>query len=210
MKIFKKIFVAMLLGVMATQAIGADIDKDLIDAIYKGDLAKVKQLVKFGANVKAKSVVGTPVLDIAISSYAEETAKSKKDTHWEIVKYLIDNGADVNVSSGIVFNEISVFMRAVGMLSLEKIKYLISKGGKVNNDGWSALDFAIGRDWKNSDNKAIAENIEILQYIISQGAEVTNTSIIRLYEKYESVNDNAMIQIVKNLIKANKTNINEC
>ena len=202
MKIFRKICVGLLLGIMATQAIGADINQDLIDAIYKGDLAKVKQVAKFGANVKARSKTGQSILDIAFNSYFKETADSKKD-RWEIVKYLIDNGADVNAVAMSLYNDgDTVFMRAVAGLNLEQIKYLVSKGGKVNHSGKSVLDYATYKDR------------DIWQYLISQGAEVTNQQIKNLYGATRSVKDDklkdSMMQTVKDLIKINKEHINDC
>ena len=190
MKIFRKICVAMLLGVMTTQAIGAD--KKLNDELYQyatkyRNLEGVKRLIKLGADGLNDALYG-----------AVNYATTKEAL--EIVKYLISKGADVNTTNK--RNSYTPLMIAASSSTLEMIKLLVSKGAVVNAD---VLHSARHRD------------IDILQYLISKGASVgvTNQFIASIYDRRRETKTKQELMtfdetIVKPLIKNNKANINEC
>ena len=192
MKIFRKICVGLLLGIMATQAIGAD--KKLNDELYRyateySNLEGVKRLIKLGADGLNDALCG-----------AVDYSTTKENL--EIVKYLISKGADVNTTNK--RNSYTPLMIAASNYNstLEMIKLLVSKGAVVNAD---VLYSARHRD------------IDILQYLISKGASVgvTNQFIASIYDRRRETKTKQELMtfdetIVKPLIKNNKANINEC
>ena len=188
MKIFRKICVGLLLGAMAIQSVWADINDDLIGAIKDRNLAKVKQLIKFGADVNARVSERTALGWAVWATY---------DNNIEIVKYL--KGADVNAKDN---SGETPLMIAANSSTLEMIKLLVSKGAVVNADVLHSARY---------------RNIDILQYLISKGASVgvTNQFIASIYDRRRETKTKQELMtfdetIVKPLIKNNKANINEC
>ena len=50
--------------------------------------------------------------------------------HYNVVKYLIDNGADVNQKIGV--NQDTLLIRACKYNNVDMIKYLVSHGAEIN------------------------------------------------------------------------------
>jgi ankyrin repeat protein len=72
----------------ATENGCTEIVKSLLDAVYEGDLQRVKSVLDQGADVNAKDIDGwTALMYASLNGYAD------------IVKYLIDHGADINVKN---------------------------------------------------------------------------------------------------------------
>ena len=73
---------------LTTISYGNDLDDALMDAVYEGNLVKVKELVENGADVNAQGEYGdNPLGGAAHFGYLE------------IVEYLVKNGADVNLTN---------------------------------------------------------------------------------------------------------------
>jgi ankyrin repeat protein len=141
----------------------ADPNKDLLDAIKKGDANSVKTILDKGADVNAKDENGFTGLimastrgDIVIARIllakgADINAKEAKygftamivasiQRYIEIVKILLANGADVDIKSS---NGDTALMVASGKGYTEIVKALLAKNADVNikdyKDGWTAL-----------------------------------------------------------------------
>lgn len=101
-----------------TQSAKPEINKQLHDAVAKGDIKVVKQLLANGANVGAKNAGGETVLNQAVFN-----------SHKEIVELLIDKGANVNekYDSGETPLHLAVHLDNQGMVEL-----LIKKGADIN------------------------------------------------------------------------------
>ncbi|XP_028417938.1 uncharacterized protein LOC114542630, partial [Dendronephthya gigantea] len=168
-------------------------------AVTKGTLDIVKYLVEKGAAVNAinsKNTNGSTVLHSAVAKaqiltggqfYTVLFTESKLD----MVKYLVEHGADVN---GKDTDESRVLHRAVTEGAHETVKYLIRKGADVNGkyiDGWSVLHYAVSKvrnganvNGKNSDSWTVLHaavdtgELEIVKYLIEQGADITPKSNI--------------------------------
>jgi len=113
----------------------------------------VKILVSAGANVNAKNNDGVTPL--------HEAARLGKDGS---AKYLISQGADVNVGAKDSRFGITILHWAATGDDVEFVKYLVSKGADVNaktNNGKTPLHFA------DSD-----KSVEIVKYLVSQGVDV--------------------------------------
>jgi hypothetical protein len=97
------------------------------------DIAIVKRVVGYGADVNSKNLFDESVLHVAI-----------KFGLIDIAKYLIEHGADVNCKDQ---NGYTVLYHAIKNGSLRFLKYLLERGVQINweegNDGKQALHFAL-------------------------------------------------------------------
>lgn len=108
---------------------------ELHEAAQKGDLRKVKLLLKSEANIDAMDDQGvTPLL------WASTYGKA------EVVKYLISKGADVNYS---LQHGMTALMLATEYGENEVASILVNNGAKINvkeKSGYAALDLAVNKD----------------------------------------------------------------
>lgn len=148
MKLYR-IFLAFLLSITITTVINAKDDEialSLIEASANGKTKVVKTLIAGGADVNAKTPLGTAL--ISASSMG----------HHEIVNILIDNGADVNIRDN---KGLSSLMLAK---DVKTVQTLIDRGADVNakdNEGFTALIYASGLGYT-----------EIVKILIANGADI--------------------------------------
>lgn len=125
------------------------INGDLLRAVDQGDFTKVKDSLNKGADINAQSNQGTP---LSLASF---------NGHIEIVEFLIEKGADINmrVEKG---GQTPLIAAIVGREEIAKL--LVEKGADVNvkdNAGWSPLT------WASATNRA-----EIAKLLIDKGAPI--------------------------------------
>ncbi|MFC1855547.1 ankyrin repeat domain-containing protein [Thermodesulfobacteriota bacterium] len=104
-----------------------------MNAIYGGDISKIRKLIKEGADVNEKDVDGMSALMSTIRNLCDI----------DIVKLLIANGADLNATTD---NGSTALMFASIEEEINIVKALIKSGADVNiqnNDGENALMWAI-------------------------------------------------------------------
>jgi ankyrin repeat protein len=99
----------------------ADLTDDLLAATRKGDAAKVKALLDMGVSVNAKSSYGQTALFFACDR-----------GNLEIVKLLVDRGADMNVED--TFYHASALSWAAQKDHAEIVKILLDHGAKSPGD----------------------------------------------------------------------------
>ncbi|HNV70227.1 MAG TPA: ankyrin repeat domain-containing protein [Candidatus Ozemobacteraceae bacterium] len=161
MKRFSLILVlfALFACCLPTFADGDENVKKFHEAIIKGDLPTVQAMIDGGqmnANSKLIGEKDRPLMLAIIS------------TKPDIVKYLIDKGADVNF----VANQgLTPIMNAVGHMPIDIVKLLLEKGAKIdvaNDDKMTPLHWAAYRGnseaialflEKGANLKAISENV---------------------------------------------------
>jgi ankyrin repeat protein len=122
---------------------------DLLRAVDRGDLTKVKDSIDKGADIDAQSSQGTP---LSLASLNGDI---------EVVRFLIEKGADINVriEEG---GQTPLMAAIVGREEIAKL--LIEKGADVNvkdNAGWSPLI------WASATNRA-----DIARLLIDKGAHI--------------------------------------
>ena len=105
-----------------------DADEALLAAARKGDLAGVKAALEQGAKVEAKTRHGVTPLYYAASN-----------GHLDVVKFLVDKGADVSVTD--TFYKASALGFAIERKHSDVALYLLEKGCK---NGPSVLSDAVG------------------------------------------------------------------
>jgi serine/threonine protein kinase len=124
-------------------------NEELLEASEKGDVEKVKKLLKKGADVNAKNFLGFTSLHIAASA-----------GHIEVVKLLIENGANVNAKDNVGWTPL---YNAAIYGHIEVVKLLIEKGADVNakaNYGTTPLHEA-----------AYHGHIEVVRLLLEHGAD---------------------------------------
>lgn len=110
-----------------------DLDKQLLVHIIAGNLDAIKQCLSNGASINAKNDYNYTTLMLAA-----------REGHLEIVKYLIESGADVNMSSG--NGGFTPLMLASNNGHIEVVKLLMDNGALVgvkNEFNETALDLAM-------------------------------------------------------------------
>jgi hypothetical protein len=119
---------AFLLALFTTVRAG-DINEDLIEAARKSDAEKVKALLAKGADVNARTRYGATALSFACDRGS-----------LEVVKILIEHGADVNVTD--TFYKATPLVWAISRNHAEIVTLLLDKGAK---DQQTALMMAAGQ-----------------------------------------------------------------
>ena len=136
-----------------------DINVELVEAVYSGNTARVKQLLRQGADVNVEQKYGWTVLMDAAKAGQTEMVKVLIDAGADMTEYgdtalmfalgntdtaiaLIEAGADVNGKHGDGFTPLLLAAKE-GLTEMTKI--LIEAGADVNaeaDNGWTALDMS--------------------------------------------------------------------
>jgi ankyrin repeat protein len=139
---------------------------ELITAVRASDLSKVQALIAGGANVNEQDRAGgrtalhwaakggnKEALEALFAAKADPNLKDRQgrtpiwgavETFPEIVKYLVEKGADINVQDQI---KSTPLLWAAGFGRPETVAYLIERGANVksvDDNGWTPLIWAAG------------------------------------------------------------------
>ncbi|MCB1144700.1 MAG: ankyrin repeat domain-containing protein, partial [Leptospiraceae bacterium] len=125
------IFRVFLIFLFLTFPIHADPDSDLIDASLKGDLVGVKAALKAGANVDARTGKVVIFSPLRVNDYSDATPLiiASGNGKIEIVKFLIQNNADVNSRS--TYGDSPLHYASING-HLEIVKILIQNNANIN------------------------------------------------------------------------------
>ncbi|MGX3009998.1 ankyrin repeat domain-containing protein [Helicobacter sp. 23-1044] len=201
-----------------------DIDRELISAALFGDLQEARRLISQGANVNVDLCVG---YDDCMQSSSTPLELAVVNGNLEMVKFLVENGADVNFGLG----ALKFALTEYGYDSKEITRFLIQNGADISSisvfDIIDVLDRVntqmidvlvangVDIDKKNDEGKSILLYLASLRWfdaiepIIENGANVnlkdnkgnTALALVSRYlydnEKYEKT----QIDVIKSLIK---------
>ena len=134
-------------------------DTHLILASEKGNIVKIKSLLKEGADVNAKDDNGNTGLIFA-------SANSNGTSSLDIVELLINEGADVNAKNVDGWSSL-MYAATDSTSSLDTVRLLLDSGADINdknNDGWSSLMYASA----GSDNVSSLDTVRLL---LDRGAD---------------------------------------
>ena len=115
---------------------------------------------------------------VAVNAWSDEKAPKAGFTplmiaaargHLHIVKYLIDNGADINALS---YNDdhVTPLILAAGSGHLDVVRYLVKKGADVNKRG------SIANDLTPLMASVAGKNLDVVIFLVKKGADVHTKS----------------------------------
>ena len=108
------------------------LNEQFFDAARGGDKERVLRLIREGADVNVKNLLGETPLHLA----------SRHDGHVKVVKLLLEKGLDVNVTNSSGHTPLHI---ASSYSKVDLVKLLLEKGADVNandNDGETPLHYA--------------------------------------------------------------------
>jgi ankyrin repeat protein len=158
--------------VSAVLQLQEQLDNQFLKTAEKGDLERVKQLLKEGANISAKNNVQQSALYVAV-----------RGNQFAIVKYLVEQGAEINAREK---DGWSILHRAVATNNLSIVQYLVENGAdldvKTNYAKETPLEMA-KKDKKDQEmiqylinvnflNAVEKKNIDEIQKFLNQGAQL--------------------------------------
>lgn len=101
----------------------ADIQNELISAIEKEDIAQIRKLISLGANVNTSGETsGESIYPIHKAAYKNAN----------VVKLLLDNGADINKEHCCCMSCFLPLKKAVLAKNTETVKLLLERGADIN------------------------------------------------------------------------------
>lgn len=158
--------------------INANDNEALINAAQAGHLNIVEYLTLKGLNINA---IDNRALNYAlvavIDVYKKNDGKTGK-VYIPIIRYLINNGANVNIKNGYALRTITKYG------DVSDVQYLISKGANIHVNNDEALSNAIS-----------AGNIDLIKYLVTQGAILnTDKYNVRTLQNVAKEGDDKLIQ----------------
>lgn len=182
-----------------TASVWANASDDLFKSAIDCDIEKAKSLISAGADVNARGERGMTPLMMACN-------RGYDGCPLEMVKLLVENGADLDAK--IPDDGTTALMLAAHFGELEKVKYLVSKGAKINvmtkgSPNWSSFNAVIlSGMWAG-----VSNDISCLSFLLESGGNidvVTNDGkslLMTMVEMVEDKEDDHFYNVVKFLLE---------
>lgn len=138
-------------GVMSNNSL----EESLINAISREDVDEVINLIKNGADVNSHDRQFENLIALHVACYRDNT---------EIIKYLLDNGADMNAQSDDE-GHTPLHIACDAVVALETVEAFVARG----------VDIDIRNDHEDTPLLLVcsnADNLEVVKYLISKGADI--------------------------------------
>jgi ankyrin repeat protein len=148
----KKIVVTITSVLFAFMLTGCAMNKSLHIPAGEGDLSKVKAEVNSGTNVNSTDIAGQTAL-----MYASEQGRV------EVVKYLVENGADVNMKSTAYGCRGTALIYAASANRITVMSYLLKHGADINATTYNketALFWATAKGYIKAVNLLLNNNAD--------------------------------------------------
>lgn len=148
----KSLFLFVLILFISIQFSGCMTTPPFYMAMYEGNVKKVTKLLNEGEDINQNSTVNAPIV------YAAGHGQ------FDIVRLLIERGANVNAQSSTPNGSYTTLMHAIRRRNDDIARLLIEKGANLNAidaEGLSALGWA-----------AIKDNDPMINLLIDRGADI--------------------------------------
>lgn len=161
-----------------------EVNAELLVAVRKGNLQKVKKIVKHCADLNCTDYFGKPLINIA-ASYG----------HTSIVKLMLDKGIDIESKDKVLKD--TPLMEAAHALKYDTVKCLLERGAnyyEINDRCQDALAIARSRKRSKSERKKVSKIEQLLlEYIeadkkLQVKSEIYRDISRREKEKFELMN----------------------
>jgi serine/threonine-protein phosphatase 6 regulatory ankyrin repeat subunit A/serine/threonine-protein phosphatase 6 regulatory ankyrin repeat subunit B len=156
-------------------------DHPLRIAIYRGDIELLKFFLQEGFDPNAKMYKGSIMCPLSYALYGLAGFFVKKNKTKEVVKILIDQGADVNIDTG---TEESPLSMAITWNHYEVFQLLLDKGAKINTftEKSNAISHETYLALENNNKLFIIE-------LICRGAIINNNSGSSILSRFRFSSD---------------------
>ena len=167
---------------------------DIFNAAETGNIQRIKTLLEEGVDVNSKNEQG--IFPLYIASQLSNSTSS-----FETVKFLIDNGANVNLKTVTLGTTplMAAVERSNSTSSLETVKLLLDNGADINIKNIYDAN-ALYRASMSSDSTS---SLETVKFLLDNGADifvvssVTHKNPIEICPTYECKKTNFRIRMEK-------------
>jgi len=178
MKILFNLLFALILTFTCNSAFAQN-RHELHEPAGRGDLGAVRKVIEKGGNIDKKDIAGQTAL-----MYAAESGSM------EVVKYLVENGANVNAVSGDAGRGTPLIYAAAAN-KLEVVKYLLENGADINSttpyQHETALLWAVAMG-----------HAEVVKLLVEKGADqkITNRDGENVMDVAKKLNKEDIVQLL--------------
>ena len=143
-------------------------------------------LAKYGADINYRDYHGNSALINATNANNYQSEYSKPN--YKIIKYLVDNGAEINVANDYKYTPI---LGAIISNDLDALMLLVENGGDV---------YRVDRDGANY--MFYARKIEIIKYLVQRGLDINsltgdNENVIQSYMGRHTLDKKIVQQLIE-------------
>lgn len=117
----------------------ADLQTKLVEAAREGDIPDLRALIAKGANVNSRGRLKNS------QDFMPPVFMAARARHWDAVRFLLDNGGDVNQEHTCCASRVSLLIEAVYQDNVDAVRLLLARGADVNFtdfDGATAFETA--------------------------------------------------------------------
>nr|QBK92068.1 MAG: F-box domain and ankyrin repeat protein [Pithovirus LCPAC304] len=134
-----------------------ELEPELMDAVYRRDVERVRELAEFGVDVNSKASGGLTMTPLMYATMAGGSV--------EIATILLDNGADILAKT--TRDRITALIIATMEANVELVKFLLDHGADAQ---------ATDRNGEEAINRAadINASIELVDVLLEGGADINN------------------------------------
>ena len=169
---------------LLTNLVFAGVNENLFIAIEKNDISGVKLALKNGAKLNMNDKHGQSPLLLSL-----------KDSKLDIVKYLVENGADVNAKSFNKHARGTALIYASSNNRVEVMNYLLDHGANINETTdpmeESSLFWTVAKGYVEGTElllkRGIMENLKNKkgETALDIGRKLNRTQLVNLIEQYK-------------------------
>ncbi len=209
------------------------LSEELDEAVYQGDLPKIKNLVELGVPLNgehAKKYIGSANGCIKGAPYSIPLIRACSSGKHEVIRYLVEQGADVNATNYCTQTPFLIAVESCrrGDISLDIVKYLVNAGAEIHFVGSNGnamhygtqmvenrseellrylLELGIDPNLKNDSQSILKKNYDIISLLTGEHSQLYQEKYITelgILKEYWDKDDPEMIQLWQSCMEAIK------